>query len=133
MFIEIIISELDFHLIEKVRELRIKSKFSQVALAQKIGVSEGYIGNIENHRQKNKLNIRMLSRIALALDLQSYTELFPEKICTNDLVKIKLELVDKEKLKDETKGEVINRFKKISILPLSENEISIYDKNKRNK
>ena len=38
MIIEIIISELDFYLIERVRELRLKSNLSQVMLAHKLGV-----------------------------------------------------------------------------------------------
>lgn len=134
MVIEIIISELDFHLIEKVRELRIKSKLSQVALAHKIGVSEGYIGNIENHKQNHKLNIRLLNRIALALELKSYIDLFPSKICSNDLVKIRLSLIDKEKKKnDNTSSEKIERFSKVLITPLSENEIIEYEKVKRSK
>lgn len=134
MIIEIIISELDFHLIEKVRELRIKSNLSQVALAQKIGVSEGYIGNIENHKQNHKLNIRLLSRIAIALELKSYIDLFPSKICSNDLVKIKLDLIDKEKnKKDINSPEKFERFNIISINPLSENEIIEYETTKRSK
>ncbi|GIQ57862.1 hypothetical protein Flavo103_09980 [Flavobacterium collinsii] len=134
MVIEIIISELDFHLIEKIRELRIKSKLSQVALAQKIGVSEGYIGNIENHKQTNKYNIRMLARIAVALELKSYVDLFPEKIYSNDLVKIKIDFIDKEKMKKDSKsGEKIERFNSLSVTPLSEKEIFEYDKSKRTK
>jgi len=134
MIIEIIISELDFYLIEKVRELRIKSKLSQVALAQKIGVSEGYIGNIENHRQSNKYNIRMLARIAIALELKSYLDLFPEKIYSNDLVKIKIDLIDKADLKKENLvGEKLKRFKSLSITPLTEKQIIEYDKKSRSK
>ena len=74
MIIEIIISHLDFLLIERVRELRIQFKpyMDQVTLAQKIGVSEGYIGNIENPKIQSKYNIRMLHRVAEALNLESY-------------------------------------------------------------
>lgn len=134
MAIEIIISELDFYLIEKVRELRIKSGLSQVALAQKIGVSEGYIGNIENHKQPNKYNIRMLARIAIALELKSYLDLFPEKIYSNDLVKIKIEPIDKADLqKENIKTEKLKRFKSLSIIPLTENQILEYDKKSRSK
>ncbi len=72
MIIEIITSELDFYITEKIRELRIKAGLDQVALAQKLGVSEGYIGNIENPKHTAKANIRMLARIANALELKSY-------------------------------------------------------------
>lgn len=131
MIIEIIISELDFHLIEKVRELRIKSNLSQVELAQKIGVSEGYIGNIENHKQSNKYNIRMLGRIAVALELKSYYELFPESLYSNDLVKIRIELFNKEIKIDKNNN--LTRFKSLSIVPLTEGEIYEFDKARRTK
>ncbi|WP_281225475.1 helix-turn-helix domain-containing protein [Flavobacterium aquiphilum] len=127
MVIEIIISELDFYLIERIRELRINSNLSQVALAQKIGVSEGYIGNIENHKQSKKYNIRMLARIAVALELKSYLDLFPEKIYTNDLVRIKIDLIDKKSLKREGKFG-LERLIVLSVTPLTEHEISAYDK-----
>ena len=131
MDIEFIMSELDFRLIEKVRELRIKSKISQVVLSQKIGVSEGYIGNIENHRLPNKYNIRLLARVAIALELKSYIELFPEEIYSNDLVRIKIELFNKEEIKLKGKSsEIVERFKSLSIKPLTENEIVKYDKDK---
>jgi transcriptional regulator with XRE-family HTH domain len=70
-------------------------------LAHKLGVSEGYIGNIENPKQTAKYNIRMLSRIAIALELDSYLDLFPEKPFSNDLVKIKINLFDKGEVKKD--------------------------------
>ncbi|OXA93483.1 helix-turn-helix domain-containing protein [Flavobacterium hercynium] len=133
MIIEIITSELDFHLIEKVRELRIKSNLSQVTLSQKIGVSEGHIGNIENHKLRTKLNIRMLARIAKGLELKSYMDFFPDKIYSNDLVKIKIELLESYRKRGGDLNEKINRFKSISIIPLSEEEIAAYDKYKQPK
>ncbi|HKO76893.1 MAG TPA: helix-turn-helix transcriptional regulator [Flavobacterium sp.] len=132
MVIEIIISELDFYLIERVRELRLKSNLSQVMLAHKLGVSEGYIGNIENPKQSAKYNIRMLSRIAIALGLNSYLDLFPTKPFSNDLVKIKINLFDKGEVKKDLyqQAEKVERFKEISITPLSEQEILEYDKSR---
>jgi transcriptional regulator with XRE-family HTH domain len=135
MIIEIIASELDFYLIERIRELRLKAKISQVMLAHKLGVSEGYIGNIENLKQPAKYNIRMLSRIAIALDLESYTDLFPEKPFLNDLVKIKINLFEKEEIKKmgNQYGEIVKRFEILSIIPLSEKEIMEYDKRRSKK
>lgn len=132
MIIEIIISELDFYLIERVRELRLRSNLSQVMLAHKLGVSEGYIGNIENPKQPAKYNIRMLSRIAIALELNSYMDLFPSKPFSNDLVQMKIDLFDKGDIKKglHPQGDRVNRFKKISVTPLSEKEILEYDKNR---
>ncbi|RKR05151.1 hypothetical protein C8C83_4483 [Flavobacterium sp. 90] len=130
MIIEIIISELDFHLIERVRELRIKSNLSQVALAHKVGVSEGYFGKVENLKQPGKYNIRMLSRIAIALELDSYVDLFPQKIFSNDLVKIKIELLTKKEIYDNgsKSGEIQKRLKVLSTTPLSEKEVLKFDK-----
>jgi transcriptional regulator with XRE-family HTH domain len=122
MIVEVIISELDFYLIEKVRELRIKANISQVKLAHKIGVSEGFIGNVENPKQNQKYNIRMLNRIANALELNSYADLFPEKIISNDVVKIKIELFETNSKNPDS------RFKSIKISPCTESEIEDYNK-----
>lgn len=94
MIIEIITSELDFYIMEKIRELRIKAGLDQVDLAQKIGVSEGYIGNIENPKHSAKVNMRMLARIATALEVPSYNVFFPSQIFSFDMVRIQLELLD---------------------------------------
>ena len=80
MVIEIIISEFDFWIMENIRKERIKAGIDQVELAQKLGVSEGYIGNIENPKNKAKANTRMISRIAAALKLDSYSRLFPKQV-----------------------------------------------------
>lgn len=135
MIIEIVTSELDFYLIESVRELRLKAKMSQVNLAHKLGVSEGYIGNIENPKQPAKYNIRMLSRIAHALELNSYIVLFPTKVISNDLVKIKLNLFDKNQVNKtiDEETEIGKRFEILAIVPLSEAEILEYDKRKAKK
>jgi transcriptional regulator with XRE-family HTH domain len=122
MIVELIISELDFYLIEKVRELRKKENISQVQLAQKIGVSEGFIGLVENPKQNHKYNIRMLNRIANALKLKSYSDLFPDKVLSNDIVKIKIELFD-SKNKDRN-----SRFKSVKITSCTDSEIEEYNK-----
>lgn len=134
MVIEIIISELDFYIIEKVRELRIKSepRIDQVELAQRLGVSEGYVGSIENPRIKAKYNIRMLGRIAKALNLKSYQELMPDKILSNDIVRIKLELIKTASRKHgaDENGEITKRFNIISIVSLTEDELELWKLNK---
>ena len=58
MTIEIIISQIDFYVIERLREIRVKSTpyIDQVELSQRIGVSEGYIGQIENPKSRAKYN-----------------------------------------------------------------------------
>ncbi|MEH6657043.1 helix-turn-helix transcriptional regulator [Leeuwenhoekiella marinoflava] len=138
MIIEIIISHLDFLLIERVRELRIQFKpyMDQVTLAQKIGVSEGYIGNIENPKIQSKYNIRMLHRVAEALNLESYHTLFPDKIVENDLVRIRLKLKENSSRKHEIdkSGKAISRFEILMIKPLNKKEYQLWNsKNKIDK
>lgn len=131
MIIEIITSQLDFFLIERIRELRIQFKpyMDQVTLAQKIGVSEGYIGNIENPKIQSKYNIRMLHRVAEALNLESYHSLFPDKIFENDLVRIRLRLKENSNRKheiDET-GKAKSRFEILMIKPLNKEEYQLWN------
>ena len=95
MTIEIIISQIDFYVIERLREIRVKSTpyIDQVELSQRIGVSEGYIGQIENPKSRAKYNLRMIAKAARALNLKSYQEIFPSEILSDDLVKIRLKLL----------------------------------------
>tara|TARA_R110002111_G_scaffold69144_1_gene111905 strand:- start:2331 stop:2771 length:441 start_codon:yes stop_codon:yes gene_type:complete len=128
MIIEIIMSHIDFYVIENLRDLRVKSKpyIDQVDLAQRIGVSEGYLGQIENPKNRSKYNIRMVTRVANALGLKSYQDIYPSEVLENDLVKIRLKLLKSNTKKHEIdeKGNVKKRFDIISIVPLNEDEIS---------
>jgi transcriptional regulator with XRE-family HTH domain len=127
MIIEIIISEFDFHIMENIREQRIKASMDQVELAQKLGVSEGYVGNIENPKHSAKVNTRMLARIASALNLKSYTDLLPLKVLSNDMVRIRLELfaISSRSQTLDKDGNVPKRLEVISIKPLSEKDMEI--------
>src|SRR5690606_23422681 len=127
MVIEIIISEFDFRVIRKLREKRILADLTQEELSAKVGVSEGFFGNVENPKQPQKLNMRMLARVAKALEIKSYSELLPENIVSNDLVKIRLKLIktNKRKEKDDN-GNPVKNMEIISIKPMSEKEISGY-------
>lgn len=125
MIIEIITSELDFYINEKIRELRIKAGLSQMALAQKIGVSEGYIGSIENPKDDSKASIRMLARIANALELKSYLEFFPNEILSNDMVRIRIELFkvsSRNQILDKD-NKVPERLKELEKKPISIEEV----------
>lgn len=127
MIIEIIISHIDFYVIERLRELRVKSKpyIDQVELAQRIGVSEGYLGQIENTRNRAKYNLRMLARAAKALGLKSYHDILPPEILEHDMVKIRLKLLKSDTKKHEVdeNGNVKKRFDIISIKPLNDDEL----------
>ncbi|UGU15098.1 helix-turn-helix transcriptional regulator [Sinomicrobium kalidii] len=133
--IEIIISELDFHLIERVRELRARSApyMSQVKLSQKLELSEGYISKVENLKQRAKYSIRILNKIAKAFHLASYSELFPEEILPHDIVRIRLRMlpgIKKGKLRPDENGNVPKAYEVLSKTPLNEEEMELWKKNK---
>lgn len=132
MVIEIITSYIDFHVIESLRELRVKSTpyVDQMELAQRIGVSEGYIGQIENPRYKAKYNMRMMSRAARALHLKSYNDIFPKEVLIDDLVRIRLKLLKSKTKRHEidVDGNVIKRFEILSIIPLNNEDVRKWDK-----
>lgn len=128
MIIEIVISEIDFLIKENIRCLRIKAGIDQVTLAQKIGVSEGYIGSIENLKNSSKANLRLLSRIALALNLNSYNEIMPKQIMKDDMVRLKLDLfkINTRNQVLDSNGDVPPRLKILSKEVLSEKEHQIF-------
>lgn len=127
MRFEIVISDLDYLIIQRVIELRINSNpyLDQVTLSQKIGVSEGYIGKIENPKERAKFNIRLLGKVATALNLDSYQQLLPKDLPKNDLVKIIFE--ERESYSNKhvfgQDGNLKRKYKQISKEPLSEKEI----------
>ena len=61
------LSEIDKYVIEKVKEARTNVGMSQKNLSLAIGLSEGFVGNIENPNRKEKYNIRHLNLIAKVL------------------------------------------------------------------
>lgn len=132
MIVEIVISEIDFLIKENIRYSRIKAGLDQVELAQKIGVSEGYIGNIENPKNPAKANTRLIARIALALKLNSYFEIIPKQIVRNDIVKLKLDLFDINTRNQvlDNKGNVPERLKILSKVILTDKEYYIYKQEK---
>lgn len=118
--IEKIITEIDWYIIEKVRELR-KPKFSQTALSREIGFSDGFIGRIENPNQSAVYSFRHINLIAKALRV-SIAELLPKEPLSNDLIKVVIELGQPTKTKiGGTNYEVIE------IITLAEEEIREYN------
>src|SRR5690606_9184585 len=97
----------------------------QMSLAQRIGVSEGYIGQIENPKNRAKYNIRTMAKVAKALGLNQYQELFPSEVLNEDLVRIRLKLFESYSKKHEVDedGKVKRRFEIISEEPLTEEEL----------
>ena len=122
--IEIVISELDFYLIQKVKELRSSPIYiSQMKLSQLLDQSEGYVGKVENLKERSKYNVRILNKLAQIFNLQSYSELLPEKILKGDILRIRLKIFPDPN--DSRK----NLFKVISKRNLTEAEMILFKAN----
>ncbi|MDP4239443.1 MAG: helix-turn-helix transcriptional regulator [Bacteroidota bacterium] len=64
--------------IDKVREIRQQRGISQAELADRIDVSRGFIGAVENPHQRAKYNLSILNEIAKVMDC-SIRDFFPDK------------------------------------------------------
>lgn len=64
--------------IDRVRDIRQEKGISQAELADRIDVSRGFIGAVENPHQRAKYNINMLNEIAKVLDC-SIRDFFPDR------------------------------------------------------
>ena len=129
MKFEVIIPYIQYILINKIVELRVKSKprLSQLNLSQKLGVSDGYIGQLENPNDALKLSVRMLGKISEVLGFKSYGEIFPDNFLKYDIVRIGYEEVEKSnKKKDNEDLRIKRKFEEVSIIPLSDKEIECW-------
>ncbi len=70
--------KIDQFVIDRVREMRQEKGISQAELADRIDVSKGFIGAVENPRQRAKYNLTILNEIAKVMDC-SIRDFFPEK------------------------------------------------------
>jgi transcriptional regulator with XRE-family HTH domain len=57
-------SNIEQFVIEKVKEHRLKLNISQAELAFRIGVSPGFIGNVESRKFSAKYNLNHLNKFA---------------------------------------------------------------------
>jgi transcriptional regulator with XRE-family HTH domain len=64
--------------IEAVKKKRLEKNISQAELARLLGVSEGFIGNIENQAYRDKYNLRHLNELAKIFKC-SPKEFLPER------------------------------------------------------
>src|SRR6185295_5322603 len=92
--VEVVISELDWHIINRAKELRIRKKLSQSDLSIEMGFSEKLIGSVENPTLKAKFNVRQLNLLARALRCTLW-EIIPEKPFTNDLMRVRVKRIPK--------------------------------------
>lgn len=52
------------YLIEKVKEKRIELKLTQIALSQKLHMSDSFVGHVETPKRRAKYNINHLNALA---------------------------------------------------------------------
>lgn len=69
-------TEVEKHLIAKVKELRIQKGLSQSQLAHLLDVSPGFIGHVESPKDRAKYNLNFLVKLKKILDCQ-YEDLLP--------------------------------------------------------
>ncbi|WP_139235653.1 hypothetical protein [Mucilaginibacter polytrichastri] len=131
---EIIILELDYFLIEKVREMRIRHQpyLSMLKLSQEMELGESYVSSVENLKSRVKYNIRAIHRVAKCFKLQSYLELFPSEVMKNDIVRMRLRKfpIKKGKLGVNDDGTVDKAYEIVSVNPLTEKELQLWKSNK---
>lgn len=112
--IEIEIAEIDLYIINKVRELRVARKISQLKLSIALGLAEGAVSKIENPKQRAKYNIRHLNLLSKALKCNP-SDLLPPKPLKNDIVRVKLKITRNPR---DKKGEL--NYEVISKIPVTE-------------
>jgi transcriptional regulator with XRE-family HTH domain len=71
-------SEIDLYIINKVKNLRTEHKLSQAILAVKLGVSDAFIGQIENPKNRCKYSIEQLNNLAVIFNC-SPKDFLPDK------------------------------------------------------
>lgn len=113
----IVISAIDLHLIDKVRELRILSapSVSQEMLSSAIGQAAEFIEGIETFQDNSFYSIRQLNLIANYFNIK-ISELFPEDGIMDDLLELEIELIKMTPtaIQIDKYGEVIKNYRIIN-------------------
>ncbi|KUJ56388.1 hypothetical protein [Chryseobacterium aquaticum] len=135
--VEIIISEIDLYVIDKVREYRGKNVpyISQVELSQRMGYADGYVGKVENYSSNTRYNIRKLNLLAKALGLNSPREIIPNNVLNNDLLFLKLKVNTRKNdtVEFDSKGLVVKNYEIIEQKILTEEEAKQYNNRRAKK
>lgn len=71
-------SPIELYVIQRVREIRIQQGVSQSMLAYGIGVSSGFVGQVESPKFPAKYNLNHLNEIAQYLNCP-LTDFFPKE------------------------------------------------------
>jgi len=127
--IEIVISSLDFYLIEKVRALRNSTipKISQGTLSRKLDLSDGFVSKVESFKQKSKYNIQHINKIINIFNLKSYSDLFPKEVIKDDMVRIKIKVTTTNAFDEKSKKfRLTKSYQVLSKIALTEKEFDIW-------
>jgi transcriptional regulator with XRE-family HTH domain len=57
-------SEIELFVINKVRALRVQNKITQSELAFRLGVSNGFVGQVESPKSPSKYNLNHIDKLA---------------------------------------------------------------------
>lgn len=71
-------TEIENYIIEKVKEKRIALGMSQIALSQKLNMSDSFVGHVENPNRRAKYNINHINALAKVFKC-SPKDFLPEK------------------------------------------------------
>lgn len=71
-------TEIDLYVINKIKEIRIAKGLTQSDLALALGMSNGFIGQIESPRYRAKYNVSHLNEVARIFGC-STKDFFPEE------------------------------------------------------
>lgn len=71
-------TEIELYVINKVREMRVQLKISQAQLALKLNMSVGFIGHIESPKHRAKYNLNHLNQLAQIFNCP-FSYFFPPK------------------------------------------------------
>lgn len=100
-------TQFDLELIQHIKKLRLKEKFSQEALSLKMGLTKSFIGNVENYREKHKYSTRHITLLAKALGYKNIGELLDFPTPELDRIKVTVELTYNETGTKVIKREVV--------------------------
>lgn|SRR5690606_4984541 len=90
-------SYLDYLLIEHVRSLRKKKKWTQQELSKKMGVTKSFVSNVESLTERHKYSVRHLALLAKAFNYNSVSKLFDFPAPTHDKVLLRIEVTKSER------------------------------------
>ena len=100
-------TQFDNEIIQHIKKLRIKEKFSQETLSLKMGLAKSFIGNVENYREKHKYSTRHITLLAKAFGYKNIGELLNFPIPQYDRIKVTVEQTYNEAGTKVLKSEVV--------------------------